>query len=560
MRRTPVALLSLLVFLSACQDASSPAAPEAAFSHAAAEVAVVVTLDPGFAPGSHVANQARAGQIARELGITPGHSYGTALFGFSGTVPQGRLEALQRDPRVLRVEADVEQSITSQVVPTGVDRIETDRNPGAGIGSGTTVDLDVAILDTGIDPNHPDLNVAGGVTFAGGGWSDSNGHGTHVAGTVAALDNGIGVVGVAPGARVHAVKVCGNGGMCMTSNIVAGIDWVAARKADFLAGRAGGINFAVANMSISTSDKDTPCGVGSTPAVQQSICNLVNRGVVFVLAAGNDAREKRAYPEAFTVSALADFDGKAGGLGAPTCRTDVDDRLASFSNWGASVDIAAPGVCIRSTWPGGGYNTISGTSMAAPHAAGAVALYLHANNRGPATDRAGADAIVAAIVGAALAQSHPCGYTNHRGSGEPLLFVNATAFGGDGSCDDGSGGTGGPGDDDGGPGGPGGPGDDDGGPGDEPPAPAAPVASFTYSCNNTAACSFTDTSTGSPTAWSWTFQNGTPGTAGTQNVSSVSFPVGTHQVTLQAANASGNDTASGTVTCSLHRNGRVRCN
>jgi subtilisin len=431
--------LALLLALVGCSDGFQPAAPDGAmFGAGAATVDVVVTLDESFAPGGHAANQARAAQIARELGVAARQTYGTAIFGFAGSVPQGRLEALGRDPRVLLVEPDVAQSTTSQTLPTGIDRIEAD---GAGVGSGMQVRLDVAILDTGIDPSHPDLNVGGGISFAGGGWSDSNGHGTHVAGTVAALDNGVGVVGVAPGAKVWAVKVCGNGGMCMTSNIVSGIDWVAARKREFNADPTTGIGFAVANMSISTSDKDTACGVGSTPAVQRAICGLVDEGVVFVLAAGNDGREKKAYPEAIAVSALADFDGKAGGKGSPTCRTDVDDRLAGFSNWGASVDIAAPGVCILSTWPGGGYNTISGTSMAAPHVAGAVALYLHANDQKPAQNAAGVTAIRNAIEGAALAPDHACGYTNHRKGTEPLLFVNATAFGGDGTCDDGSGGT-----------------------------------------------------------------------------------------------------------------------
>ena len=137
-----------------------------------------------------------------------------------------------------------------------------------------------------------------------------------------------------------------------------------------------------------------------------------------------------------SVSAVADFDGKAGGLGSPTCRGDVDDTLANFSNFGPAVDIAAPGVCIDSTYKNGDYASISGTSMAAPHAAGAVALYLHANGLDPATNGAGVNDIEAAILGAALPQSHPCGYTNERGSNEPLLFVNDLVhFQGNGECD-----------------------------------------------------------------------------------------------------------------------------
>jgi subtilisin family serine protease len=271
--------------------------------------------------------------------------------------------------------------------------------------------------------------VAGGRNFAGGSdgdWQDGNGHGTHVAGSAAARDNGIGVVGVAPGAPVWAVKVCKNGGICMSGDIIAGIDWVAQQKA------SGVINFAAANFSISSSDSKDSC---SSPAnaTHRAICGAVGAGVVFVMAGGNDARKKDAYPVAFSVAAIADFDGKAGAAGSPTCRSDEDDTLANFSNW--AVDIAAPGTCILSTWNDGGYRTISGTSMAAPHVTGAVALYLHANGFSPATNSTGAASIKSSIVNAALAQSHDCGYTNERGSSEKLLFVNGPAFGGNGSCE-----------------------------------------------------------------------------------------------------------------------------
>jgi subtilisin family serine protease len=156
------------------------------------------------------------------------------------------------------------------------------------------------------------------------------------------------------------------------------------------------------------------------------------------MAAGNDGREKIPYPIALSVSAIADFDGLGGGAGSPTCRTDEDDTLADFSNYGEKVRIAAPGVCIHSTWNDGGYSTISGTSMATPHVTGAVALYLHANVTSPATDAAGARVIEDAITGAALPQGtskHACSYDDAK-LGGPLLFTNADAFGGgDGTCD-----------------------------------------------------------------------------------------------------------------------------
>jgi subtilisin family serine protease len=158
----------------------------------------------------------------------------------------------------------------------------------------------------------------------------------------------------------------------------------------------------------------------------------------FNIAAGNDGRLKEAYPEVTAVSALADFDGLAGGDGSPTCRSDQDDTLADFSNFGPDVDIAAPGVCILSTWKDGGYNTISGTSMATPHMTGAVALYLHANGQAPAQDATGVQAIEDAIYAAAHPQASECGFTNEHagdGSDEPLLFVNHANFNGTGVCE-----------------------------------------------------------------------------------------------------------------------------
>jgi subtilisin len=390
---------------------------------------------------THPAAVAR--EHVRQHGASLTYLYEHALTGYAARMPARAAAAIARDPRVLRVEPETLETIEQQVLPTGVDRVETDRNPtvttdGSG---GVQVDVPIAVLDTGIAP-HPDLHVAGRVdctvTSGGGPFAsygcvegqgdDGNGHGTHVAGTIGAIDNGIGVVGVAPGAPLWAVKVCPTNS-CPTGAINAGIDWVAGQKA------SGAIDFAAANFSISSADSDNDC---SSPAnaTHAAICGVVAEGVSFVMAAGNDGRTKVPYPVGFSVSAVADFDGQAGGAGGPTCRSDDDDTLATFSNSGSGVRIAAPGVCILSTWNDGAYATISGTSMAAPHVTGAVALYLHANGRAPATSAAGVRAVEDAITGAALPQGtdrHPCSYDDVR-LGGPLLFTNAGAFGGDGTC------------------------------------------------------------------------------------------------------------------------------
>jgi subtilisin family serine protease len=330
-----------------------------------------------------------ANEMAFTHGLAVGHIYRHAFNGFSARVPQGRLNALRSDPRVVSVVADRYVSIDKppcatppcggsgggdsndppQMIPNGILRINghlSSTMSGDGLG---TVDIDVAVLDTGIY-NHKDLTVVGGFNCSTGPsdkYSDGNGHGTHVAGTIAAKDNSFGVVGVAPGARLWAVRVLNNAGSGTWGSVICGIDFVTANAA----------TIKVANMSLGGAGSENSCTDGG---MHEAICNSVNAGVTYVVAAGNEASDAAdqvpaAYDEVITVSALADFDGEAGGLGSSTCRVDEDDTFANFSNYGADVDIIAPGVCILSTWNDGGYNTISGTSMASPHVAGAAALY-----------------------------------------------------------------------------------------------------------------------------------------------------------------------------------------
>ncbi len=288
-----------------------------------------------------------------------------------------QLEQIAADPNVAFIEANQEWSVDAQTIATGLSRAFAPGNPNLSINGvhDFTVDADVAVLDTGIDLDHPDLNVVSAIncTLSGpyegtcdGIKDDGHGHGSHVAGIIGALDNSIGVVGIAPGVRLWAVKVLTNYGSGTTAQIIAGIDYVA-EHADAIE---------VANMSLG--------GTGESIAMDLAISNAVAAGVTFALSAGNSNIDVNNYhpggnPDAITVSALADFDGLPGGLAAPTCYTDIDDTRANFSNYGAGVDIAAPGACIYSTYMDGGYATMSGTSMSAPYVTGAAALLASTN-------------------------------------------------------------------------------------------------------------------------------------------------------------------------------------
>lgn len=365
---------------------------------------------------------AAAADLAREHGLALTFVYEHALKGFAASVPAGRVDAVARDPRVAYVEADQVARISGQTVPTGVQRIFADENAKIGI-DGTDdyrVDVDVAVIDTGIDLDHPDLYVVDSVNCSGGsplfgscedGGDDDNGHGTHVAGTVAAIDDGVGVVGVAPGARLHAVKVLRADGSGYMSWIVAGIDWVTAQASII----------EIANMSLGCE-----C---SSAAMDDAIAKSVDAGVAYAVAAGNSDADASTFspadhPDVLTVSALADFDGQPGALGTPGCRDDEDDTLASFSNFGASVEIAAPGVCILSSVPGGGYDTYSGTSMASPHAAGALGLV--ASGPGDPKNQTDVEALYDKLI-----NNGNSNWKDDSGDGiqEPLLDVsNTTVF------------------------------------------------------------------------------------------------------------------------------------
>jgi subtilisin len=324
---------------------------------------------------------------AKGRGIAADRTYKAALKGYAAKLTPSQLAEVKADPAVAFVAADGIVRATEQTLPRGVRRIDAPRNTTAHIdGSDDRVNADVAIFDTGIDKSHPDLNVAGGYNCSStnrAAWGDGNGHGTHVAGTVGALDNGSGVVGVAPGVRLWAVRILGSDGSGLISWYVCGMDWIAAQRDPTDPTRP---LIEAVNMSVAKSGSDDHnCGYTNKDAMHKAICRLVASGVTVVAAAGNNSFNAArlipaSYDEVITVSALADTDGVPGALGGNACYSwgsyDKDDTYANFSNYGADVDIIAPGKCIWSTLPGNRYGYSSGTSMAAPHVTGAAALWL----------------------------------------------------------------------------------------------------------------------------------------------------------------------------------------
>ena len=318
-------------------------------------------------------------------GIRADRTFQRAIRGFTAKLDTAQRRALLADPNVVAVVPDEVISVAGQVNPTGVSRVGARKSTVASINNvDDRVDADVAIVDTGVY-RHSDLNVVGGVnctTTNTAAWSDGNGHGTHVAGTVAALDNDFGVVGVAPGARIWAVRILNSDGYGLLSWYVCGLDWILAQKDPLDPGRP---LIEAVNMSVAKSGSDdVNCGITNKDVLHQAICRLYRGGITVVAAAANERSSAShyipaAYNEVITTSALADTDGKAGGLGGNLCYSwgtyDRDDTFADFSNYGSDVDLIAPGKCIWSTLRTGGYGYSSGTSMAAPAVTGAVALY-----------------------------------------------------------------------------------------------------------------------------------------------------------------------------------------
>jgi subtilisin family serine protease len=297
------------------------------------------------------------------------HVYGHALRGYAATIPAHKVDEVKSDSRVSYVEADGVVTASAQTIPWGIDRVGADTSSTqAGNGSGAVSNVNVYVIDTGVYA-HSDLNRVGHVNFAAGKNDDCHGHGTHVAGTIAAKDDTSSVVGIAPGAPVTGVKVLSCSGSGSTSGVIKGVDWVTANAK----------KPAIANMSL---------GGGLSNAMDNAVRNSAASGVFYAVAAGNSTA-----PACNSSPARAGA-GSNNGI-ATVAATARDETEASWSNYGSCVDIWAPGVSVLSTRKGGGTTTMSGTSMASPHVGGGGALYLSTHTLSTATD------VEAALTGAA---------------------------------------------------------------------------------------------------------------------------------------------------------------
>ncbi|PAO67284.1 MULTISPECIES: subtilisin AprE [Bacillus] len=265
----------------------------------------------------------------------------------TATLDEKAVKELKQDPSVAYVEEDHIAHEYAQSVPYGISQIKAPALHSQGY---TGSNVKVAVIDSGIDSSHPDLNVRGGASFVPSEtnpYQDGSSHGTHVAGTIAALNNSIGVLGVAPSASLYAVKVLDSTGSGQYSWIINGIEWAISNNMD------------VINMSLG--------GPSGSTALKTVVDKAVSSGIVVAAAAGNEGSSGSSstvgypakYPSTIAVGAV-----------------NSSNQRAAFSSAGSELDVMAPGVSIQSTLPGGTYGAYNGTSMATPHVAGAAALIL----------------------------------------------------------------------------------------------------------------------------------------------------------------------------------------
>lgn len=263
-------------------------------------------------------------------------------------LPEQAVQSLSKNPTISYIEQDRKIQAIGQVTPWGIKHSGGINAQQTGV---TGLGIKIGIIDSGIDYTHEDLQVKGGATFVEGttNYMDDNGHGTHVAGTVAALTNDVGVLGMAPQSDLYAIKVVDQFGGGSYSDVIAGIEWAISNNMD------------IVNMSLG--------GTSGSKTLKTAVDNAYERGILLVAAAGNNGYDKKG-----TITYPAKYDSVVA-VGA----IDSNDNRANFSSVGRDLELMAPGVGIISTVLGG-YGSYDGTSMASPHVAGAAALVWEAKS------------------------------------------------------------------------------------------------------------------------------------------------------------------------------------
>lgn len=396
----------------------------------------IVTFEPT------VADPATAGQqLSQAHGFQIRNAYRYALRGILIEVAPAAgpalVDALRRSSLIRSVVQDRQVRLTAQTDPKGVRRVAAE--PGIGVRANTGTGIDVAVMDSGIDAAHQDLDVDASRSAvcingtpcvpASSPVQDAVGHGTSVAGAIAALDNNVDLVGVAPGVNLLSVQVFNSSGQSSDGDIIAGIDHLITLNQTNL---VEVVNMSFREICTNSSGANTPCaGHPDFQPLETALQNLTNSGTTIIAASGNDAIDTKfvmpASSSAVTaVSAMADSNGLPGGGGSNVClsrlgnfclQSTPDDSYAPFANFGEVVDVIAPGADELLLARGGGTRRASGTSFAAPYAAGVAAIFIRDRlNRGEPTP-------LPATVRQALIETGEC-YESGSGAGD--LFYGTT--------------------------------------------------------------------------------------------------------------------------------------